>query len=78
MRRPLKLDLESAFEQFNENRLLKFIHANPSKKREIYIQTIESAFVYERQIKIKYKNKKKYIIPLSLNRGRRIQREFEI
>ena len=73
-----KLDLESAFEEFNENRLLKFIHANPSKKREIYIQTIESAFVYERQIKIKYKNKKKYIIPLSLNRGRRIQREFEI
>ncbi len=73
-----KLDLESAFEEFNENRLLKFIHANPSKKREIYIQTIESAYVHERQIKIKFKNKKEYIIPLSLNRGRRIQRQFEI
>ena len=73
-----KLDLESAFEEFNENRLLKFIHANPSKKRKIYIQTLESAFVHGRQIKIKFKNKKEYIIPLSLNRGRRIQRQFEI
>ncbi len=73
-----KGDLESLFENFHENKLLQFVHAESPKRRKIYLDTLESAYVVDGQIKIKFKNTKEYMIPLSLNRGRRIQRQFEI
>ncbi len=74
-----KEDLETEFEIFQEGRLQHFVSIDdPSERRKIYAETIESAYVVNGQIKIEFKNSKTFIIPLRKNRGRTIQREFEI
>ncbi len=71
-------ELDILFESFNEENLEKFSHANSEQRRIIYIDTIQNAYVFKKQLIIRFKNQKTFVIPLIKNRGSIIQKNFGV
>jgi len=66
-------------EEYSDVSLYAFINAEKSsKRRQFYIKMIEHAYIYKETLIIKYRNSKVFIIPLVQNRGRLIQRQFDV
>jgi hypothetical protein len=66
-------------DEYSEKQLIGFVLAeNHSVRRGYYERLIQAAWVYLGKIIIRYTNGKVFIIPLEKNRGRLIQKVFDI
>ncbi len=69
----------SLSEEYSEDTLLQFIHAdNPASRRKIYQELIESAYVKDGHLEIRFTNSKFFLVKLEKNRGRFVQKNFDI
>jgi len=66
-------------EEYSENSLISFIREEtPSARRSHYIRLLDHAYVYKERLTVLFKNSKVFVIQLLPNKGRKIQRIFQV